>query len=146
VRRHISIPIAGGENSTSVHEHRNFLEAQALDVIQPDAAHAGGIEECRRIAALAQAAGVEVAYHSWSSSVVLAANYHLAFCTPNCRILEYPTWGYPLRDELFAAPLQIQDGFLLPPRQPGLGVALTDEIRRKFSFSKSPGAVMQRAV
>jgi L-alanine-DL-glutamate epimerase-like enolase superfamily enzyme len=145
VRRQTPIPIAGGESSTSIHEFRHFFDAGALDIVQPDTSHSGGIIECRKIAALAESYGVEVALHSWASSVVLAGNYHLAFATPNCRILEYPTWGYPLRDELFVEPLRIENGFLRPPTAPGLGVELTDEVRRKYAFREEAGTVMQRA-
>jgi L-alanine-DL-glutamate epimerase-like enolase superfamily enzyme len=145
VRRHLSIPISGGESSTSIHEFRNFFNAGALDIAQPDTAHSGGIQECRKIAALAQSHGVQVAFHSWASSVVLAPNYHLAFTVPNTFILEYPTWGYPLRDELFSEKLRIEDGYLYPSAAPGLGVQLTDEVRSKYAFQASTGATMQRA-
>ncbi len=147
VRAKLPIPVAGGESSSSIHEFRNFFQAGALDVAQPDAAHAGGIEECRKIAALAQSYGAEIAFHSWSSSIVLAANYHVAFTTPNCHFLEFPTWGYPLRDELFTRPLRIENGYAYPPDAPGLGVTLDDDLRRKYAFASSNagGAVMQRA-
>jgi L-alanine-DL-glutamate epimerase-like enolase superfamily enzyme len=147
VRAKLPIPIAGGESSASIHEFRNFFQAGALDIAQPDAAHAGGIEECRKIAALAQSHGAEIAFHSWSSSIVLAANYHLAFCTPNCHFLEFPTWGYPLRDELFTRPLRFESGYAYPPDAPGLGVTLDEELRRKYAFASenAAGAVMQRA-
>ena len=144
VRRHVSIPISGGESSTTIHEFRHFFDAGALDIAQPDVAHAGGIIECRKIATLAQSQGVEVAFHSWSSSVVLAGNYHLAFTLPNCKVLEYPTWGYPLRDALFVEPLQIEQGDLLPPSAPGLGVELRDEVREEFAFRPEEGIRMQR--
>ena len=67
--------------------------------------HEEGSKECRRIAALAQAAGVEVAYPLLVVFVVLAPTTIcvLHFRTAGTGI---PTWcGYPLRDELFAAPL-----------------------------------------
>lgn len=146
VRSVVNIPISGGESSTSIFEFRNFFEAGSLDIAQPDTAHSGGIQECRKIAALAQSYGVEVAFHSWSSSVVIAPNYHLAFTIPNTSILEYPTWGYPLRDELFTEPLEIRDGYLYPPRAPGLGVELTREIREKYAFRETTGVNMRRAV
>ena len=145
VRQRLSTPISGGESSTAIHEFRNFFQAGALDIVQPDVAHAGGILECRKIAALAQSYGVGVVPHSWSSSVCLAGNYHFAFATANCAYLEYPTWGYPLRDELFVEPLRIVDGYAYPPTAPGLGVELTKEIRRKYAFNQESGAVMQRA-
>lgn len=145
VRDHISIPIAGGESSTSIHEFKRFFDAASLDIAQPDTAHSGGIIECQKIAALAHIYGVEVALHSWASAVTLAPNYHLAFATPNCRILEYPTWGYPLIEELFVEPLRIEDGFVHPPTTPGLGVKLTDEIRKKYPFQKGLGARMRKS-
>lgn len=145
VRKHVRIPIAGGESSTSIHEFRNFFEAQALDIAQPDTAHAGGILETRKIATIAESYGVKVVFHSWASSVVLAPNYHLAFATPNSWILEYPTWGYPLRDDLFIEPLRIEDGYLYPPKSPGLGVELTEEIRKKCAFREEAGVLMERA-
>lgn len=144
VRRHVSIPVSGGESSTTIHEFRHFFDAGALDIAQPDVAHAGGIIECRKIATLAQSRGVEVAFHSWSSSVVLAGNYHLAFTLPNCKVLEYPTWGYPLRDALFSEPLRIEQGDLLPPSAPGLGVELSDEVREEYAYRPEEGIRMQR--
>jgi|SoiMethySBSTD1v2_1073268.scaffolds.fasta_scaffold129213_3 L-alanine-DL-glutamate epimerase-like enolase superfamily enzyme len=145
VRRAVQIPISGGESSTSIFEFRGFFEAGSLDIAQPDTAHSGGIQECRKIATLAQSYGVEIAFHSWASSVVIAPNYHLAFNTPNTSIVEYPTWGYPLRDELFSEPLDIRDGYLYPSQAPGLGVELTDEVRKKYAFRETAGVDMRRA-
>jgi L-alanine-DL-glutamate epimerase-like enolase superfamily enzyme len=145
VRNAVDIPISGGESSTSIFEFRSFFNAAALDIAQPDTAHSGGIQECRKIATLAQNYGVEVAFHSWASSVVIAPNYHLAFTTPNTAILEYPTWGYPLRDELFTQPLDIREGYLYPPQAPGLGVELTKEVREKYAFRETAGVNMRRA-
>jgi L-alanine-DL-glutamate epimerase-like enolase superfamily enzyme len=144
VRRHTAIAVAGGESSVSVGEFQRFFDAGALDIVQPDTAHAGGIVECRRIAEMAGAYGVGVAFHSWASAAVLASNYHLAFATPNCRILEYPTWGYPLIQDLFVEPLRIEDGYVYPPAAPGLGIRLPREIREKYPFRGGLGAVMGR--
>jgi L-alanine-DL-glutamate epimerase-like enolase superfamily enzyme len=144
VRDNISIPIAGGESTTSLADFKRFFDAASLDIAQPDTAHSGGVIECQKIAALAQSYGVGVALHSWASAVTLAPNYHLALATPNCRILEYPTWGYPLIEELFVDPLRIEDGFVYPPEAPGLGVELTDEIRAKYAFRKGLGATMRK--
>lgn len=145
VRRTLSIPVSGGESATSLPEIRSFLDAGALDVVQPDTAHTGGVALCREIAALARDAGVEVALHSWGSSATLAPNYHLAFATPGCRILEYPTWGFPLSDALFVEPLRIRDGQIEPPTSPGLGVELTDEARRRYAFRPQGGPTMRSA-
>lgn len=134
VRLATTIPVAGGESSTTIHEFKRFFERNALDVVQPDVTHAGGILECKKIAALAEADSVRLAPHSWGSGAVLAANCHFAFSTPNCWILEYPTWGFPLRDELLLEPLVIEDGYLYPPTTPGLGITLRREIIEKYPY------------
>ena len=77
--------------------------------------------------------------------VLLAPNYHLAFATPSCWILEYPTWEYPLIQELFVEPLRIEDGYAYPPTTPGLGIHLPDEVRKKYAYRGGLGAVMQRS-
>lgn len=144
VRRNTRIPISGGESTTSLHEFRMFFEHEALDIAQPDVSHSGGILATRRICEEAAKHHVEVALHSWGSSVILAGNYHLAFTTPNARVVEYPTWGNPLRDALFSEPLRMEDGYVYPPQAPGLGVELTEEARRQYAFRPELGLVMQR--
>ena len=134
VRSSTTIPIAGGESATTLHEFRRFICEGALDVVQPDVSHAGGLLECMKIAALAEAYSVQLVPHSWGSGVVLASNYHFGFVTPNCKLLEYPTWGYPLRDELLVNPFRIEDGCIHPPEGAGLGVVLRPEIVEKYPY------------
>ncbi|MBI3454339.1 MAG: mandelate racemase/muconate lactonizing enzyme family protein [Candidatus Rokubacteria bacterium] len=144
VRRATPIPVSGGETSYTVHEYRRFFDAGALDIVQPDACTSGGILECTRIAALAAAHGVRVAPHAWGSAATVLANLHWAFATPHVLIHEYPTWGFPLRDELLAEPLRIKDGVIAPPEAPGLGVELRREIRERYPWRGGTGATMRR--
>ncbi len=139
-----SIPISGGETSYGVHEFAHFFRAGALDIAQPDACTSGGISECLRIADTAQAAGVRVAPHAWGSAATVMANLHWAFVHPAVMIQEYPTWGYPLRDALMAEPLRIEDGHLLAPTAPGLGVELTDAHLADYAFIEGGGATMRQ--
>ncbi len=132
VRAHSKIPVAGGESATGVQEHLRFLDADALDWIQPDAAHAGGILECKAVSVLAQARGVRTAYHSWGAAPCLWANYHLAFSDPNARYLEFPTHGLPLIEELSVEPFKIVNGCMSAPATPGLGVQLTAEVLNRY--------------
>lgn len=144
VRRSTKIPIAGGESSAGIHEFIRFFETQSLDIVQPDVSHAGGILECKKIAALAEANSVRLAPHSWGSAIVLAANFHFGFSTPNCWILEYPTWGFPLRDELLVEPVEMKDGYIYPSRAPGLGVELREEIIAKYPYQPGSSVEMRR--
>jgi len=134
VRQHTSIPIAGGESAVGVHEFVPFFDAEALDYVQPDPTHAGGILECLDIRALARAHGVKVIYHSWGMAPCLSANYNLAFADPYASYVEYPTHGMKMVDELAVEPFQIVDGLLQPPTQPGLGVRLTADILKRYAY------------
>lgn len=138
VRAATSIPIAGGESCTSLQEFQAFFHADALDIVQPDVSHAGGILGCRAVAEIAAKRGVKLAPHSWGTGAMLAATYHFGFATPNCLLLEYPTWGHPLRDELMAEPFDIRDGYLYPAKAPGLGIELRPETLEKYPYR--PGA------
>jgi L-alanine-DL-glutamate epimerase-like enolase superfamily enzyme len=144
VRQATRMPISGGESSSTIHEFRHFFSRGALDIAQPDAVSAGGIAECLRIAALADAHGVKIAPHAWGTAACNMANYHFGFATPNCVALEYPTYGNPLRDALLVEPLQIVEGHLLPPRVPGLGVHLPDEVRARYPYQPGTQARMRR--
>jgi L-alanine-DL-glutamate epimerase-like enolase superfamily enzyme len=143
VRGATSIPIAGGETSYGVPEFMHFLRAGALDIVQPDACTSGGIVECQRIAAAAAAHRLRAAPHAWGSSATVAANLSWAFTQPNVIAQEYPTWGFPLRDALFAAPLPIERGYLIPPGAAGLGLVLTEEVRRRYAWREGGGARMR---
>lgn len=134
VRRNTCIPISGGESSCMRYEFKHFFERQALDVAQPDACQAGGILECIKIAAMADACGVKVAPHAWGTSITVAANLAWAFVTPNTVLAEYPTWHFPLTDALFVEKPRIEDGMVYPPTMPGLGVELPKELEEEYRY------------
>lgn len=134
VRDRVSTPISGGESSCMLYEFQNFFRLGGLDIAQPDASHAGGILECLRIGAAADAVGARVAPHSWGSAPNLMANYHFAFACQNAFLVEFPTIANPLRTSLLVEPLHVEDGKLMPPTAPGLGVRLTEEILNRYPF------------
>jgi L-alanine-DL-glutamate epimerase-like enolase superfamily enzyme len=144
VRSATRIPVSGGESCTSMQEFRAFFDANALDIVQPDVSHAGGILGCRTVAALAATHGVKLAPHSWGTGVMLAATYHFGFATPNTAVLEYPTFGHPLRDELLVKPFDIREGFMFPPDTPGLGVELRRETIDKYPYREGVKPVIRR--
>jgi D-galactarolactone cycloisomerase len=99
--------------------------------------------ECQRISAAAAARNVRVAPHAWGSSATVAANLSWAFTQPNVFCQEYPTWGFPLRDALLAEPLPIEHDYLMPPTAPGLGLMLTEKVRRQYAWRDGGGARMR---
>src|SRR5439155_1551199 len=98
--------IATGERLYSKWDYVPLLEGRLVDVIQPDLCHAGGITECKKIAALAEAYYVQVAPHSPQGPVSTAAAAHLALAIPNFLHLEVPDrpgLGVELDEEALAA-------------------------------------------
>lgn len=127
-----STPIALGERLYSRWDVRPFLEQSLVDILQPDLAHAGGISECRRIAALAEAHDVAIAPHCPLGPLALAACLQLAGCTPNVVLQEislgiHYNVGHDLLNFLVdPAPLTPVDGYLAIPAGPGLGITIDE--------------------
>jgi L-alanine-DL-glutamate epimerase-like enolase superfamily enzyme len=134
IRRQIGIPVAGGETVTSLLEAERYLDADAVDLFQPDATMIGGIGMFRRVAELCERRFVPVAAHAWSSGVGIMANYHAAFASPNCAMLELPNVPNPLRDELLTEPLRLSEGKILAPTAPGLGVTLPADLEERYPY------------
>jgi galactonate dehydratase len=132
----VSTPIALGERLYSRWDFKPFFEARAVDIIQPDLSHAGGILECRKIAAMAEAYDVAVAPHCPLGPLALASCLQLAACTPNVAIQEMSLGiHYNVGADLFTycrqkEQLTPKDGFLPIPEGPGLGVDIDEDVVR----------------
>ena len=85
---HTSIPIALGERLYSRWDAKPFLETGAIDVLQPDISHCGGISELCRMAAMAEAYDVAVAPHCPLGPIALAACVQFAMSHSNFVIQE----------------------------------------------------------
>lgn len=127
VRAATRIPLATGERHFTRWEFWDLLKDRLVDIIQPDLCHAGGILEVRKIAAMAEAAGVMVAPHNPNGPVALAATVHFAACTPNFLITESVHTRTELANALVTQPLQVVDGYIPLPSAPGLGIDLDEE-------------------
>ena len=133
-----SVPVAGGECLTTVQEFEQYARRGALDIAQPDASYTGTMALIR-IARLYEAQGRRIATHAWSGGAGVLQNIHAAFVCPNAAILEIPPLAGPLHTEVWADGFRFEDGYILPPQAPGLGVRLTDEIKNRFSFQPNSG-------
>jgi galactonate dehydratase len=128
----VATPIALGERLFSRWDFKPFFESGAVDIIQPDLSHAGGIFECRKIAAMAEAYDVAVAPHCPLGPLALAACLQLAACTPNVAIQEMSLGiHYNVGADLYSyctdpAPLTPIDGYLPIPAGAGLGIAIDE--------------------
>ncbi|MCL2158242.1 MAG: galactonate dehydratase [Oscillospiraceae bacterium] len=133
IANHTSTPIATGERMFSRWEFKNILEAGYVDIIQPDLSHAGGISECKKIAAMAEAYDVAVAPHCPLGPIALSACVQLDICTPNVFIQEqslgiHYNKGTDLLDYL-ADPsvFEYDNGFIKPILGPGLGIEIDEK-------------------
>lgn len=134
VARATSIPIATGERLTTKTEFARVLEAGAAGILQPNLGRAGGILEGKKIAALAEAHNAQIAPHLYCGPIVGAANIQLATCSPNFLVLEgILDWG-GFHAEILKTPLRWEDGHLIPPTAPGLGVELDEEVARAHPY------------
>lgn len=128
-----SIPLAAGERMFSRFEFKRVLEEGGLAILQPDLSHAGGITECHKIAAMAEAYDVAFAPHCPLGPVALAACLQVDFTAHNA-VLQEQSMGihynrgaelldYVINKEDF----RINNGYIAAPPKPGLGVEVDEE-------------------
>ena len=127
-----STPIALGERLYSRWDFKPFFERGHVDIIQPDLSHAGGLLECRKIAAMAEAYDIAVAPHCPLGPLALASCLQLAACTPNVAIQEMSLGiHYNVGHDLLSFVtdpdvLTPVDGHLPIPQKPGLGIGIDE--------------------
>ncbi|MBO9641299.1 MAG: mandelate racemase/muconate lactonizing enzyme family protein [Siphonobacter aquaeclarae] len=138
VRASTSIPIAAGESEYTAFDIRDLIEVRALDVVQPDSAIIGGITESMRVAQLAHTYQLELAPHCWGSAFSFMAGVHVAFAAPAATIIEFSLGGNPMMYELVNEHITVENGQLIAPTGPGLGVtpnwAFVEEYTQKIAF------------
>ncbi len=133
VAQGISVPIATGERLHSIHEFQMLLSRGAVQYIRPDVCLAGGITHTKKIAALAEAHYVGVVPHNPLGPISTAACLQIAASIPNFTIQEYPLGEHePPKSEIVNKPLELEDGFLIIPDAPGIGIEILDELEEKF--------------
>jgi len=134
VVRGSATPIALGERLYSRWDFREVLETRVVDIIQPDLSHAGGISECRKIAAMAEAYDVALAPHCPLGPIALAACLQIDAVSYNAFIQEqslgihYNAKGQDLLDYLVDPTVfKYADGMVEIPQGPGLGIEVDEE-------------------
>ncbi|MDW8339427.1 MAG: enolase C-terminal domain-like protein, partial [Thermoleophilia bacterium] len=128
VARATAIPLATGERLATKHEFARVLATGAAAILQPNLGRVGGLLEAKKIAGMAEASYAQIAPHLYCGPVVGAANVQLAACSPNFLILEGILDWQGFHAELLRTPIRWEDGSVLPPEAPGLGVELDEEV------------------
>ena len=127
-------PVVAGEMLSNRFQLRDLLVKKSVDIINPDVCRAGGITECKRLAALADLFGVLWSPHvSMGTVVYMAASIHLAVSTPNFVIMEGGGAHLgPLGNRLLVEPLEYKPGAAKVPERPGLGVEFNEAELKKI--------------
>jgi D-galactarolactone cycloisomerase len=132
--------VAGGENAFTRWGFRDLVVRKAMDIVQPDVCAAGGISECRKIAALAITHGVECVPHAWGSAIGVAATLHFLAALPDQPpsfrpmppLLEFEQCENPFRDHLSKEPIVQRRGKVAVPTGAGLGIEIDRSILDKY--------------
>ncbi len=128
VARGTTIPVATGERLATKYEFREILTRGAAQIVQPNLGRVGGILEAKKVAALAEAHYAHVAPHMYGGPVEAAACLQLDACIPNFLIQEGIRRWDGFHAELLVSPPLWEDGYVVPPSGPGLGITLDDAV------------------
>ena len=138
VARGTSIPIATGERLATKYDFQHLLDCGAAAILQMNLGRVGGLLEAKKIAGMAEARHVQIAPHLYCGPIVGAANVQLATASPNFLILEsIEDWG-GFHSEILKKPMMFEDGHVIPPTAPGLGVELNDEVALAHPYTDTP--------
>ena len=142
----IPVPIATGERFTNLREFEMLMHRRAAQYIRPDVCAVGGITTSKKICAAAEANDVLVIPHNPLGPVSTAACLQICASIPNLGIQELP--GFCLNgaeDKMVKQPLRFQDGCLMIPEAPGIGVELSDDAEELYPANERGSNAARRA-
>ena len=146
IARRVSVALANGERLTTIWEFRELLVAGGSQYVRPDVGLAGGISQCKKIAAIAESFHAACVTHNFLGPVITAAAVHLDVAIPNFLVQEYSKIDEGPMAAAFPGTPKRTGGYLLPPEAPGLGIRLD---RSQLTFvepgSREPRAIPLRA-
>ncbi|MBI1219164.1 MAG: mandelate racemase/muconate lactonizing enzyme family protein [Rhodobacteraceae bacterium] len=134
VARAVRIPIATGERFSTKAEFATVLRTGGAKILQPALGRLGGIMEGRKLAAIAEVFNAEIAPHMYCGPVEWAANIHLAASIPNLLMAETIETGGSFHLALIRHTIKWEDGYILPPEAPGLGIDFDEDLARAHPY------------
>ena len=143
------LPIASGEHEPNELRYLDLVLTGCVDYVQMDVCCQGGFAMARRLFSEIAHEGLKFAFHSWGTALEVLAAAHLGVCWPEMVVewLEYPCYSseirqgmypFPLAEEIFTEPLEIDHGDLIVPRKPGLGVEVNESIVDRYPWIPGP--------
>jgi galactonate dehydratase len=129
------MPTAGGESIHGVTGFYPYIKAEAVDIVMPDVKVCGGMLELKKIAALAEGAGLIASPHGPASPVGNVSAAHVIATIPNFNILEFSFGEVPWRADLIDPPEQVVNSALTLTARPGLGIEINEKVAARFAVS-----------
>jgi len=128
VARAIKVPVATGERFDRLSQVVELVAHRAVDIVQCETLHIGGISGARKAAAVAESAGALVALHQAQSPLTTAVNAHIHASLPNFLIQEcFDDFLVPWAHEIMHGVPRVEAGYLEPSDAPGIGVELDEQ-------------------
>jgi galactonate dehydratase len=128
----LTTSLAAGEHAFGVQAFGRLISERSVGILMPDVKYCGGLGEAVKIAGAAEAAGISIAPHNPSGPVATLASVHLSASLSNFLILEFAYGEVPWRADLSRGAERFEDGELLVPEAPGLGVQLDDQVVARY--------------
>ena len=122
----LTTPIAAGEYHYGIRPFRHMLEARSIDIVMIDLLRVGGITQWMKVAGMAEAFNVPVVSH-----LIPEIHVHLVAAIPHGLTVEYMPWTLRLYEETPA----IEDGKIVVPQKPGLGLKFDAAVLKKYQVS-----------
>ena len=134
VRSQGGIPVAAGENASTLMDFQHLLAAGAVDFIQPSPAKMGGITELQKVFALAAAHNVAVMVHTFYDGPGLLASVHTSAALGGAKALV--EWRYfDLEAQLYGDAIVPRNGRIAVPQGPGLGIEPNPDVLRDYRLA-----------
>ena len=139
LRPRTGVPLAAGEQFGSKWQFRQLIEEEWIDYARIDLCIAGGLTEALKIAGWCETHYIKLALHNPLGPVSSAACLHLNLACPNFGVQEQPRKPGTSMTNVFPVQIAWEDGYLLPPDRPGLGVEFDREAAKKHPFQPQGG-------
>jgi L-alanine-DL-glutamate epimerase-like enolase superfamily enzyme len=154
LRKQSEVKLASGEHEQDDAGFKDLINSQAVDYVQMDILCQGGISSAWRIFEAVCKSSLRFAFHSWGTSLEVLAAAQLGVCWPEDVVewLEYPCYShrgqpvmypFPLADEILADALQIDNGYLVLPDGPGMGIDVDETVIEKYPFIPGPWSIFK---
>lgn len=150
----IPFPLASGEHEPDEESYMDLIGSGAVDWVQMDVCCQGGFEMGRRVFEATKKHGLRFAFHSWGTALEVLAAAHLGVCYDPEVVewLEYPCYSnqgrpgmypFPAADEILAEPLPLENGDLIVPKEPGLGIEIDESVIERYPFQPGPWSIFK---